>query len=151
MPKKAKKPCRVCGKKFTPGYHRRTKTCSSECARENKKQISARASARAWKENRAERLAYIREYRRKKGPGHQRAGYLRFKYGLELADVERVARKQRHKCAICREKKKLCIDHDHDTGAFRGLLCHRCNSAIGLLDESPKVIKAALRYLGAKR
>jgi hypothetical protein len=43
--------------------------------------------------------------------------------------------------------KKLHMDHDHDTGAFRGWLCHRCNFAVGLLRDSPDVALALALYL----
>lgn len=62
--------------------------------------------------------------------------------------------KQDGKCAICcRDEselaKKLAVDHDHATGRVRGLLCDDCNLAIGRLQDSPKILRRALDYLGA--
>src|SRR5665811_574341 len=55
-------------------------------------------------------------------------------------------------CAICEGAPtgghgRLCIDHDHATGQFRGLLCSKCNSAIGLLGDNPVVVDRAAAYL----
>ena len=42
---------------------------------------------------------------------------------------------------------RLAVDHDHTTGELRGLLCHRCNTALGLLNDSPEIAHQAFRYL----
>ncbi len=54
-------------------------------------------------------------------------------------------------CAICSRLnlsgRRLAVDHDHATGKVRGLLCSRCNSAIGLARESLDVLKKTVLYL----
>lgn len=61
------------------------------------------------------------------------------------------------KCAICRTsqaklKQALHADHDHATGAFRGLLCHRCNMGLGFFRDRQVLLRVAIRYLrGASR
>jgi recombination endonuclease VII len=53
-------------------------------------------------------------------------------------------------CELCGDppgKKALNLDHDHSTGAFRGWLCVRCNTALGLLRDSSDLCVAAARYL----
>lgn len=53
-------------------------------------------------------------------------------------------------CAICLtplEIKKTAIDHNHKTGEVRGILCLRCNSALGGFKDSPTIILSALEYL----
>lgn len=53
-------------------------------------------------------------------------------------------------CAICLtplEIKKAAIDHNHKTGEVRGILCLRCNSALGGFKDSPTIISSALEYL----
>lgn len=60
------------------------------------------------------------------------------------------------KCKICSRhqsklKKSLSIDHCHKTGKIRGLLCHNCNAAIGLLKEDINAIESAIIYLKLSR
>lgn len=47
-------------------------------------------------------------------------------------------------------KMKLVVDHCHATGHVRGLLCHNCNRALGLLKDSEQALQRALKYLQAK-
>jgi hypothetical protein len=53
-------------------------------------------------------------------------------------------------CEICGSKDKLCWDHDHITGEFRGTLCSSCNTAIGFMKDDPKILMAAINYLKRK-
>ena len=80
----------------------------------------------------------------------------RAKYGLEPEDFEALLKKQGGVCAICKrpetaelygKNKALCIDHEHTTRRVRGLLCFRCNLAIGYLGDNPDRIRAAAEYL----
>lgn len=52
-------------------------------------------------------------------------------------------------CTVCGGTEWLVIDHEHRSGAVRGLLCHYCNSAIGLFREDPERLESAARYLRA--
>ena len=47
------------------------------------------------------------------------------------------------------KKPVLCLDHDHETGLFRGWLCSRCNRGLGLLGDTLLKLKAAVKYLEA--
>ena len=70
-------------------------------------------------------------------------------YGLSREDYQRMLIAQNGACAIChrKSKRRLCVDHCHITGEVRGLLCHNCNTALGLLDDDPKRMLAAGRYV----
>lgn len=73
-------------------------------------------------------------------------------YGISLDDYNELFNLQDGKCKICemhqsKLKRNLHVDHNHETGEVRGLLCQPCNHAIGLLKENPKIIKAALEYV----
>lgn len=65
--------------------------------------------------------------------------------------VDRYERQEKC-CAICKDEITLldsAIDHNHDTGEFRGVLCKQCNRALGMFKDSPSVLKNALEYLEA--
>lgn len=80
-----------------------------------------------------------------------RAGHLLRKYGLSLEQYDDLLATQGGVCAICKRPPQgtfsLHVDHDHRTGRVRGLLCFRCNNALGDLDDDPSLLRAALRYL----
>jgi hypothetical protein len=72
------------------------------------------------------------------------------RYGLSLADYRALEKRQGNACAICRKVTRvLCIDHCHVTGRVRGLLCRRCNSALGFYADDQRLLRAALAYLQA--
>ncbi|WOL25647.1 hypothetical protein [Pectobacterium phage PcaP1EGY] len=83
--------------------------------------------------------------------------YLKRNYGITLDTYEVMLTEQNHKCKICggdgfimnpnRHKLKLVVDHCHTTGKVRGLLCHNCNRALGLLQDSEESLRAAIAYL----
>lgn len=80
--------------------------------------------------------------------------YLRRTYGLTLVQYNEMLDAQGGVCAICgtddpkgKSGTYFVVDHDHETGDNRGLLCNRCNRAIGLLGEDPGVLKSAVDYL----
>lgn len=72
-------------------------------------------------------------------------------HGLEPEVYEKMFEDQGYVCAICKKecvsKRRLSVDHNHDTGEIRGLLCAKCNRAIGLLGDSLELIRAAADYL----
>ena len=80
-----------------------------------------------------------------------RKSALKYKYGMTLEDYEVLFEGQDGLCAICskreRQNKLLAVDHCHHTGKIRGLLCSMCNTAIGKLDDDPKLLQRALDYL----
>jgi len=77
---------------------------------------------------------------------------LRDRYGITPEECDRLHRRARHRCEICKKKaKKLCIDHCHTTGAIRGVICDNCNKGLGLLGDDEDGIKAAFDYLYRSR
>lgn len=75
--------------------------------------------------------------------------YLQRNYGLSLAQHREFLRKQRGKCAICRRKKPLQVDHEHGSKPVkvRGLLCAQCNSSLGKFGDSALMLRRAAQYL----
>jgi hypothetical protein len=91
-----------------------------------------------WKEANKEKIAFYRL-----------RSHLRRTFGIEPAVYYAILDKQKNTCAICKSKPKerLHVDHDHVSGKIRGLLCGNCNRAIGLLKDSPAIIRSAAGYL----
>jgi hypothetical protein len=99
-----------------------------------------------------------RRLNRAKIQAQQRAQLLR-KYGLNSEDYEQLLARQEGRCAICLTRpqllkgrhgvvrRRLCIDHDHETGRVRGALCPRCNLVIGCVMDQVSVLLAAIAYL----
>jgi hypothetical protein len=99
--------------------------------------------------------AYTREYRQKRGPEYIRALNLRASHSMTIVEYDAMFNFQGGKCAACRKPEtarnqfgllRLAVDHDHTTGKVRGLLCMRCNRALGLLGDSLKNIQELLLY-----
>jgi hypothetical protein len=101
------------------------------------------------------RNAYLRAYR-KCTPLLEKSRALRDSFGLSLDDYNKMLEAQKNVCAICccsethmrnGRIKALSVDHNHKTGAIRGLLCSDCNMGIGKLKDDPNVLRSAIRYL----
>ena len=85
-------------------------------------------------------------------PQQRRNRHLRDKYGITQADFDRMLEEQGNACAICNSSYpghtgKFNVDHCHDTGKVRGLLCWDCNAAIGKLGDNAEGVQRALDYL----
>lgn len=79
---------------------------------------------------------------------HYRRSNLKKLYGISLEQYDELYEQQEGRCAICRGAHEvLVVDHDHETGEIRGLLCHNCNRSLGLMGEDPAVLRAAADYL----
>lgn len=91
---------------------------------------------------------YTRE-KRKRNPDQYTEQQLQYGYGISLETFNEMYKKQDGSCAICKSKPdyRLCIDHRHDTGKVRGLLCRTCNKAIGQLGDTPESVYKAYVYL----
>jgi hypothetical protein len=77
---------------------------------------------------------------------------LKYLYGIDLDQYNRMFTEQAGKCKICDRhqtefKTALAVDHDHETDEVRSLLCDPCNRAIGLMQESPEALESAASYL----
>lgn len=69
------------------------------------------------------------------------------KHGLAIEDVRAMRHAQGDRCAICEEMTQLQVDHDHESGRVRGMLCGSCNRGIGLLKDDPNALRRAARYI----
>lgn len=118
------KPCRVCGTSFQPDAPSNL-YCSAPC----------------------------------KEAGNANAYYMR-SYGISLVEVRAMFEEQNHRCALCggegfkmadHHRVPLVVDHCHETGKVRQLLCHNCNRALGLLKDDPSLMDRCARYIEAHR
>lgn len=81
----------------------------------------------------------------------QRRAEKAISYGLSVDEYLAMYSNQNGKCAICKKvpstKRGLHIDHCHETGKVRGLLCHGCNVGIGNFKHNVDLIESAIIYL----
>lgn len=76
-----------------------------------------------------------------------RVSHLKRTYGITIAEYERMFEEQKGRCKICHSGEDLCVDHCHQTGKIRGLLCRDCNKALGIFKDSPTLLWSAVEYL----
>lgn len=128
-----------------------------ECRAEHKKETDRAKTAR-WRAADPERQrTYDREYqarRRLEPEFRQRRNEFEMvrKYGLTMADFDALLASQGGVCAICKGSRsgpgvRFHVDHCHKSSKVRGLLCSRCNTAIGLLQDDPLIAESAAAYL----
>lgn len=71
-------------------------------------------------------------------------------FGVTQEEYDRMLEAQNGVCAVCggsNKGKGLCVDHDHITGKVRGLLCHKCNLALGMAEDNLETLKNLVTYL----
>lgn len=98
-----------------------------------------RASAKRWATKNPSKIA-----------SKARVQNLRRRYGIGVEAYEALLAAQNGKCAICGRlprMRRLAVDHDHQTGRIRGLLCMPCNMALGKLGDDVAGVTKALNYL----
>lgn len=155
--------CRACFR--TPeqrerkNAHDRVRRASDSAYRERRREIKRRYRANMAPERRERELVSMRERARQWGesmPPEQREArrkqsrrrYIQGEYGLTDEQYQALWEAQGGLCAVCRRRfQKLQIDHCHETGAVRGLLCGNCNFAIGRLGDTPAALMRAVNYL----
>ncbi len=99
-----------------------------------------------------EHLKRTKEYR-ESNPDKVKNKKLVDRYGITLEDYNQMFIEQEGKCAICGKhqselQRALFVDHDHNTGEVRGLLCNNCNAGVGYFEDKPDYLEKAIAYLG---
>ena len=135
----AVKVCAKCGASEW-GSRNRCKPCraSEERIRLDKDRDAERAKRRVWR--RAWRQAH---------PDDERASSRRRRYGLSASEFAAMVRAQSGVCRICGRADPDCVDHDHETGLVRGILCGMCNAGLGHFRDDAERMRAAAEYLRA--
>ena len=132
LPKRQPRDCRVCGGRLNVSDKGNpVEFCSVKCR--NK---SSYWTKREHHINRHREWAY------------------RVKYGITTDDFDRMLKDQGYKCKVCGSKRAarsrfnfFHVDHCHDTGKVRGLLCGRCNISMGAFNDDPNLLEVAASYL----
>ncbi|MEW2523967.1 endonuclease VII domain-containing protein [Streptomyces sp. NPDC047071] len=76
-----------------------------------------------------------------------RRDYFKRTYGITIEDRDEMIAEQKGLCVICLKTPPAHVDHCHETGRVRGVLCFNCNSAIGKLGDDPDALRRAISYL----
>lgn len=105
------------------------------CPRCNRERV-----ARAYKDNEVYRRA------KKAWTPARKARQLKRDYGITLEEREAMG----NTCAICGREENPSVDHDHQTGQVRGILCRSCNLALGHFGDNTDRMLKAIKYLGGE-
>ena len=110
-----------------------------------------------YRENNKEKIKAQQIEYRENNPEKIRNHDLKSNHSITLEEYNKMLEKQNGVCAICGKKetdkisskkiKNLAVDHNHKTGKVRGLLCGRCNKAIGLFQDNLEHLQSAFKYL----
>jgi Recombination endonuclease VII len=149
--------CRICGherpedefylRKETGRRRRECSPCLKRIAQERYQanREPRKDAVRAWQKANPDK---VRANRRK----HQHRRHIRDRFGLTVEEWDAMLIAQSGRCAICNDPmEKPCVDHDHETGATRALLCKDCNTGLGHFRDDTERLMAATQYLYAHR
>jgi hypothetical protein len=157
------KPCKKCGETkplsefyraagMRDGYRSECKVChlAQQKLWYQANRQRAIASVKRWQQENKERLhEYRRGYRRRRKV-EERNAYLPCTFGMSNADYDTLLAGQAGGCAICGKRPgtiSLHVDHDHESGEVRGLLCVGCNNALGQFKDSVELLARASSYV----
>lgn len=153
----AKKACTTC-KQILPlsefGLREgRPRSQCRACVNRGNKAAREKRRARDPEAYKADTARWNKRVRENRGPEKERQfnrkSALR-RYGMTHACFDRLFAAQGHACAICKETGtgiRWVVDHDHSTGAVRGILCSPCNVGLGVFRDDPARLGAAISYL----
>jgi len=118
----------------------------------NRNSEKYKEKTKKWSEENQEAVKkYRREYYLKNKSKSQEL-HLKNTYNLTIDDYNKIFDEQKGCCKICEKhqsefKAKLAVDHCHQTGKIRGLLCNNCNRGLGHLKDSVLLLKKAIKYI----
>lgn len=145
------KVCKICGiEQSKDNFYRRKK--SADGKRHQCKDCICKAKREWVKQNPGK----VKEYRDKNSDKSTRKLYRRNwrlinTYGITIDDYEKMRAEQNGRCAICGTfdpgGEHFHVDHDHETGKIRGLLCNNCNPGLGWFKDNIDTLLSAAQYL----
>lgn len=151
IPKERRVDAKTCGEACKKQYAIQKTKRWAEANPERKRAMNLRSNRRAAAEGRKARdqKAYAERH-----PDRIKAQVRRThlaRYGITPGQYDEMLAAQNGVCRLCERPcpsgKRLAVDHDHDTGVVRGLLCFPCNSAMAVVDANPGWIEAVQEYL----
>lgn len=108
-------------------------------------------SRRRWVENNRERHnEYHKQYRKKHSEKRKEIAYranMKTRYGLSFEDYSKMFEEQDGKCGCCGDDEKLFVDHCHESGKIRGLICRFCNTGLGFAKDDIRRLELMIKYL----
>lgn len=126
-------------------YHNRIHSWCKSCRNEKNKK---------WMQDNKERVNKFKKEHYEENKEKVRWQVIKRKYGIVEQDYLEMLKQQKNGCAICGaidaqhwETNNLLIDHCHNTGKVRGLLCNRCNTTLGLVNDDKTILKRMITYL----
>lgn len=130
-------------------YREAHKENNREYAREYRKKYPERIKemGEKWRNNNRQKLTEDSRIYKKLHPDKVAISKAKSrKIILEKIELS-VSRKKPDKCEICNRGGRICFDHDHKNGKFRGWICYRCNLALGLMEDNVHLLKKLIKYL----
>lgn len=110
-----------------------------------------------WLEENLDKKKEMQNEWQRNNPDKRRNNELKNKYGITKEEYDAMLLSQNNKCKICNKEelskgrsgdiRKMAVDHCHETNKIRGLLCAKCNKALGLLNDDIEVLNNAIKYL----
>lgn len=118
----------------------------------------ANGNSRRWAKSNKERRARVGQTYYEQNKDKVKAKRIEREYGLSPDEHKRMKKEQNNLCKLCGkpetgingtsgEVQELCVDHCHETGKVRGLLCRRCNHLIACLGDTEQSIEKVLEYM----
>ncbi len=153
-----KKCCTKCGKEYPVTLEYFYKSTKGKNGFTSWCRICYKEAAKIFREKHPELYKKYREtYKTTPKSRKTKKNYeLRRRFNITLEQYDKMFEEQNGVCAVCglpEITKRLAVDHNHDTGEIRGLLCDRCNFTLGLVSENVDTLQNAINYLqerGAK-
>jgi len=135
------------------GLHNECKICADTYKKQHQKNNPTKYSeySRKYRQNNLEKSKESqRKYRTKHAESMLNKSF-KYRFNITLDDYNKMSEKQNGVCAICGEVngkgRRLAVDHNHITGEIRGLLCMKCNVAVGKWGEDMQLFEKTLSYL----
>lgn len=139
---KTEKICRQCKHTFMSNNSKQV-SCSSNCNMAYARSLNPSKFNAISKQRMRDRTPE----QKREDAIRKREGRLQREYGISYATYLKMKEDQNNTCFLCKKYSKLVIDHDHETGKVRKLLCHPCNRGLGFFEDNSETLLAASQYI----